>query len=159
MTNCQICPHRKDLNKIIPWRDPSRMFYDWRCFYNLSDSFETILQIYKKDEELKSIPDIRHDLYHHKWIPVDFICPLHKERICKSRVSEIIKNTNGKRKWLLNRIQELEKIPVKNDIEEHQLCSAYNTLLWIPFTNNNEINELCLKCKFNKYRNLDISSR
>ncbi len=73
--DCKTCQYRKDLNKIIPWADPSNMFTNWKCFYNLKDDFESVLSIYDQNEG-KSIPDLRYDLYHHKWIQMNFICPL-----------------------------------------------------------------------------------
>lgn len=75
--NCQLCFHRKDLNTIIPWADPSRMFYNWKCFYGLDSSFDSVLPIYKENEG-KDIPDLRYDPYNHKWITMGFKCPLEK---------------------------------------------------------------------------------
>lgn len=78
MPNCKDCQYKKDLNHIIPWADPSRMFYNWKCFYGLDSDFESVLPIYRDDEECKSIPDLRYDLYHHKWITMGFTCPMEK---------------------------------------------------------------------------------
>lgn len=75
MINCQYCKYRKDLNKIIPWLDPSQMVYNWKCFYNISDNFNDVILMYNNNE-CKHIPDLRYDLYHHKWITMNFLCPL-----------------------------------------------------------------------------------
>ena len=72
-SNCATCEYRKDLNKIIPWADPSRMFCDWKCFYGLNDDFESVLKIYYKDEG-KNIPDLRYSLLTHKWLQLNFTC-------------------------------------------------------------------------------------
>lgn len=77
MTNCKTCVHRIDLNEIIPWSDPSRMFHDWKCFYDIKSDFESVLIMYNKDEG-KSMPDLRYDLYNHKWIQLNFKCPMEK---------------------------------------------------------------------------------
>jgi hypothetical protein len=77
MPNCTDCIHKKDLNSIIPWRDPSHMFKDNRCFYNLSDKFDDVIKMNEGNlENYPDIPDLRHDLYHHKWVTVNFNCPL-----------------------------------------------------------------------------------
>jgi len=71
---------------------------------------------------------------------------------CTNLIENIIKKSKN-RKWICNRIRELEKIENKTDKDIRDLCSAYNTLTWIPFTNDNEINKFCQECDSNKYRN------
>lgn len=71
---------------------------------------------------------------------------------CTNLIQNVMKKSK-KRIWICNRIRELEKIENKTDKDIRDLCSAYDTLTWIPFTGNNIINKLCQECDFNKYRN------
>jgi hypothetical protein len=71
---------------------------------------------------------------------------------CEKYIKDLLKHTKH-RKWLVKEIHKLEKIENKDSIQIHNLCSLYNTLSWIPFTKENEINKLCRECEFNVYRN------
>ena len=68
---CQDCLHRKDINSIIWGRDPSMMFRDNRCCFDID--------IDKLNDDIITdlYPNIiQHSLINGVWITNNFKCPL-----------------------------------------------------------------------------------